>query len=173
MKLIVGLGNPGRRYKSTRHNVGFLVVDEMVGEILWEKSGGGELQYFWKEKTEFIKPQTFMNKSGKSVQAVTKKHQNLKMDDIFVIHDDLDIRLGNYKIQKGKGPKDHNGLNSIYASLGTKEFWHVRVGVENRKIGDNTSGEEYVLQEFSNEETKVINDVIGSVVEELNKIANE
>ncbi len=134
MKLVVGLGNPGKRYKNTRHNIGFMVVNSIAGEINWVESKKGKLHYFWKsDNLEYIKPQAYMNKSGESVLAVTKKHQNLKKENIFVIHDDLDIKLGEYKIQFGKGPKDHNGLVSIYEKLGTKKFWHVRVGIENRK----------------------------------------
>ena len=157
MKLIVGLGNPGKKYKNTRHNVGFMVIDSIAGEKKWTESKKGKLLYCWPtDELELIKPQTFMNESGKSVVAVTKKHQNMVTDDIFVIHDDLDISLGEYKIQKGKGPKDHNGLNSIYESIGTKEFWHVRIGVENRSEGDKITGEEYVLREFGDEEMEIV-----------------
>ena len=168
MKLIVGLGNPGKQYKNNRHNVGFEVVERIAGEGEWKESKSGQLLYFWINKDiELIKPQAFMNQSGKSVYAVRKKHQNLETEDIYVVHDDLDIKLGEYKIQKGKGPKDHNGLLSIYEKLGTKDFWHVRIGVENRD--KNISGEEYVLQRFKEEELETINKVIKQAIDDLLK----
>lgn len=171
MNLVVGLGNPGRKYKDTRHNAGFMVVDKMAGNEEWKESKTGRLLYLWINKnTELIKPQTFMNESGESVLATKKKHQNLEIQNIYVVHDDLDISLGTYKIQKGKGPKDHKGLNSIYKRLGTKDFWHVRIGVNNRSKGNNISGEDYVLQKFDDDEREVILKVVGEVIE---KISND
>ena len=187
MKLIVGLGNPGEKHLKTRHNVGFAVVDKLVdqlrssGHILendWKESKTGNLLYVWAgSEVELIKPQTFMNNSGESVTAGKGKHQNLKVDDIYVIHDDLDIKLGEFKLQKGKGPRNHNGVLSIYDQLGTKDFWHVRIGIENRDKMLNAKnemlnfprGEEYVLQEFLPEERKVVGKVIGRVVHRLKK----
>jgi PTH1 family peptidyl-tRNA hydrolase len=171
MKLIVGIGNPGKKYEKTRHNVGFVVVEELVRELRitnhmmqndWKESKKGKLMYWWfevgGEKVELIKPVTFMNRSGEVMAYVKKKHPELDLDDLYVIHDDLDIALGEYKIQKGKGPKDHKGLNSIYEKLGSKDFWHVRVGVENRTENkeQRTKGEDYVLQNFTNDEEKII-----------------
>lgn len=167
MKLIAGLGNPGRRYQNTRHNVGFMTVDFISKGGEWKENKKAELLYYWINKNiELIKPQTFMNQSGKSVLSIKKKHQNLEEEDIYVIHDDLDIKLGNYKIQKGKGPRDHNGLLSIYEKLGSKDFWHVRIGVENRE-NKSILGEEYVLQEFGEDELKIINNVIEKVSKDL------
>lgn len=171
MKLIVGLGNPGKRYKNTRHNVGFMVVDYISESNEWKESKNGELLYCWINKDiELIKPQTFMNQSGKSILAAKKKHQNLKTENIYVVHDDLDIKLGNYKIQKAKGPRDHNGLLSIYEKLGTKDFWHVRIGVENRT--KHVLGEEYVLQEFEKNEKQIIDNVIQNVSKDILKMLN-
>jgi len=127
MKLVVGLGNPGEKYKNTRHNVGFLMVDKLFGEVEWGVSKSTKTLRSWVEfkgeKVELVKPQRFMNKSGVAVKIIKKKHPKLKNEDIYVIHDDLDIKLGEYKIDKGKGPKVHNGLASIYEQIGTKEFW--------------------------------------------------
>ncbi len=190
MKLVIGLGNPGRKYSKNRHNLGFLVVDRLVEELRvegyglqhqWKKSAKGKLQYIWfetkGERLELIKPQIFMNKSGISVAYAYKNHPELKHNDFYIIHDDLDLHLGNYKIQKGKGPREHKGLLSIYESLGTKNFWHVRVGVDNRGSLLDTnhrtpntprlSGEAYVLQDFTEEEMVVIRQVIDKIVEEL------
>lgn len=171
MKLIVGLGNPGKRYKDTRHNVGFLVADEFAGLDGWKKNKKGVLVFKWlqsgADKVEVVKPQTFMNESGRALSYIRSQHSDLEMESIFVIHDDLDIKLGEYKIQKGKGPKDHNGLNSIYRSLGTKDFWHVRVGVENRSVKSKISGEDYVLRPFDFEEEEIVDKVVKEVVGEI------
>lgn len=135
MKLVVGLGNPGKRYEQTRHNVGFMVIDELIGKLTVsphiEKKFASLVFYHHESQTCLVRPQTFMNRSGEAVGSVVGFYK-VPMDKLYVVHDDLDINLGEYKIQKGKGPKQHNGLQSIYAALGTKDFWHVRVGIENR-----------------------------------------
>ena len=152
MKLIVGLGNPGGKYKNNRHNVGYMVVDE-----LRKKPNGGFIA---------VKSGAMMNESGKAVSRLVNK-QTLEKINLHIVHDDLDIPLGKYKIQKGVGPKDHKGLNSIYKSLSTKDFWHVRVGVDNRDPVERQEGEKYVLQDFESEEEKIIKHVISEVVGRL------
>ena len=108
-----------------------------------------------------------MNKSGDAAGYVKKKHPKLNMNDLFIIHDDLDIKLGEYKIQKGKGPKEHKGLNSVYEKLGSKDFWHVRVGVENRDKENRIPGEKYVLQNFEKAEMDIIKKTIQKVAYKL------
>ncbi len=187
MKLIIGLGNPGRKYSKNRHNVGLMVIDRLVNELRvkgfglqqdWKESTKGKLQYYWfnvnGEKVELIRPQVFMNNSGYSIAYAYKNHPELTHDDIYIIHDDLDIVLGDYKIQKGKGPREHKGLLSIYKELKAKNFWHVRVGVENRqKMENRTSGEEYVLQNFKEDELEILSTVIDRIIKDLiNKVTN-
>jgi PTH1 family peptidyl-tRNA hydrolase len=175
MRLIVGLGNPGEKYVVTRHNAGFSFVDELARQkkLSWEDSRTGLLQYCWftnsSGKIELIKPQVFMNDSGKSVVRAKSKH-GVKTEDIYVVHDDLDIPLGSYKIQFGTGPKVHNGVNSVEAELGTKDFWRVRIGVDNRKPDDRTDGEEYVLQDFTEEERLTLDGVIEKICKEINHL---
>lgn len=169
MKLVVGLGNPGEKYKKTRHNVGFMVIDELLkymnstGELkekhdslMVKNSGGGVI---------FAKPQTFMNSSG---VAVSKLMQGFSINsaDLWIIHDDLDIPLGKYKIQEGVGPKVHAGVTSIEKVVG-KDFVRVRIGVDNRT--ENVAGEEYVLQKFTSEEFQILGGVIEEVVERINR----
>lgn len=150
MKLIIGVGNPGSKYKNNRHNVGYMVIEK--------------LQESKTPNLKAVKTNTFMNESGIAV----KKLANVQVPSaLFVVHDDLDIKLGEYKIQLGKGPKDHKGLNSIYEELGTKDFWHVRVGVDNRDPNNRISGEEYVLEDFTNEENEVVRKTIGKLVDDL------
>jgi PTH1 family peptidyl-tRNA hydrolase len=181
MKLIIGIGNPGKKYENNRHNAGFFVIDRLVEEFRvrgyglqqeWKRSTKGKLQYIWfdvdGEKIEFIKPQIFMNDSGFSVAYAYKNHPELEYEDIYIIHDDLDLSLGSYKIQKGKGPREHRGLLSIYGLLGNKDFWHVRVGVENRqKRSKVPSGEDYVLQDFTKDELEILVKTINNIVSEL------
>lgn len=166
MKLIVGLGNPGEKYKNTRHNLGFSVVDAVAGELgieNYELSKKGKAEYAWakigQEDTELFKPQTFMNDSGFSVFNAKKNHSGLENSDICVIHDDLDLVFGSFKLQFGKGPHQHNGITSIENHLGTKDFWRLRVGVENRSKNSEVriKGEDYVLAKFTTEELKSLN----------------
>ena len=154
MKLVVGLGNPGEKYKNTRHNVGALVVDRLKVEF--------------GEEVKWLKPDKFMNKSGVALKAFLKKNPRIKMEDVYVVHDDLDIELGKYKISFSKGPKDHNGLNNIYEQVGSHDFWHVRVGVDGER--DGKSGEEYVLSNWRPEEREVIKKVTEEIVEELKNV---
>lgn len=180
MKLVAGLGNPGNKYSKNRHNVGFMVVDRLVEGLRvrgyglqqeWKESAKGKLQHIWFEikgkRLELIKPQIFMNKSGISAAYAYKNHPELKYSDIYIIHDDLDLKLGSYKIQKGKGPREHRGLLSIYDNLGTKEFWHVRVGVDNRLPDKRIDGETYVLEDFADKELAVVDQVIDTIVKDL------
>ncbi len=173
MKLLVGLGNPGEKYKKTRHNVGFMVVDTLASQIAegkWQVSEKfHSLLFNFDQALLLAKPNTFMNSSGEAIKKLVDFYK-IELNDLYVIHDDLDIKLGEYKIQKGKGPKLHGGVNSIEEKLGTQDFWRVRVGVENRQIeiGDHKiSGDEYVLQKFPEAEKTSLNSVIHDALELL------
>lgn len=173
MTFIIGLGNPGEKYQDTRHNVGQKVLEKLSeflsskSEFLnnWEKSKKGNLLYSWfdinGEKVELVKTQTYMNESGKVLTYIKKKHPKIELSKVFVIHDDLDLELGNYKIQFGKGPKIHNGLLSIYQHLGTQEFWHLRIGIDARNSDRSIPPEKYVLMKFSKSEQEVVDRVIA------------
>ena len=172
MKLVLGLGNHGEKYKKTRHNVGFMVVDELVRQMVNEEwlmdKKFNSLLIKHQPSIIFSKPQTFMNDSGRAVASLASFYK-LPAADIWVIHDDLDLRLGEYKIQLGVGPKLHYGISSVEEKLGKKDFWRVRIGVDNRTNDgeQRTRGEEYVLQDFSEKEIEIRDGVIGKVVEEL------
>lgn len=155
----------------------------------WQVSQTGRLEYLWMEfgdeSVELVKPLTFMNNSGRALAYVFRKHPRLSMYRTYVVHDDLDIPLGKYKIQIGKGPRQHGGLTSIYQSIGTNEFWHVRIGIENRSLQAQSflqqssgraklkaqsrivSGEEYVLQRFAESEREVVDRLLDVVLAEL------
>lgn len=158
MKLIVGLGNPGEKYKNTRHNAGFWVVDRLA-----LRAQG--------KKTLLFKPQGFMNRSGAELKKFLKKFEVRNLKDLYVVYDDLDIKLGEYKISFGKGPKDHRGVQNIFEQLGTKDFWQIRIGVDNREeTGFKGTGEEYVLANWRPEEKEVIEKVIERVIKELRHV---
>lgn len=148
MKLLVGLGNPGGKYENTRHNAGYFVVDTLKKMI---KNTHREVI--------LTKTLSFMNESGEAVKKLMDRYR-VNVDDIYIVHDDLDIRLGEYKIQKGRGPKVHYGVQSIENSLGTKDFWRVRVGVDRRDLKNRIPGEEYVLQKFDPDEIKILDNVV-------------
>lgn len=154
MILIIGLGNPGKSYKNNRHNVGHMVIDKLITQKPKISS------------LTALKTAVFMNDSGVFVKKVVDQYK-LIASDLWVIHDDLDIPLGSYKIQKGKGPKLHNGINSIERILGAEDFWRVRVGVDNREPESRMSGEDYVLEDFTQEERKVLDRVIDEICRKL------
>ena len=107
------------------------------------------------DKWVLAKPQTYMNESGRAVAKLVNFYK-IPLTDVYIVHDDLDISLGNYKIQHGKGPQIHNGLVSIEGALGTDQFWNVRVGVENREEDSNIDGKDYVLSDFNLEQKEII-----------------
>ncbi|MFZ5932723.1 MAG: aminoacyl-tRNA hydrolase [Patescibacteria group bacterium] len=153
MRVIVGLGNPGEKYQNNRHNVGYLAVDALLTRPLPNS--------FVVKKTD-----CFMNNSGEFVKKLVGQYK-LNTSDLWVIHDDLDIPLGSYKIQFGKGPKDHKGLASIDRALGRDEYWHVRIGVDSRPLSKRTPGDEYVLQDFTQDEKEVLAKVLQRICKKL------
>ena len=153
MKLIIGLGNPGEEYLNTRHNAGFLVAERLQKTKL---PAGVVVR----------KPDTFMNESGVFVKKLVDQYK-LDPSNLYIVHDDLDIPLGSYKIQFGVGPKDHNGVNSVEGELGTKDFWRVRVGIDNRDASDRVPGEEYTLQDFTADEKVILHKTIEEIANKL------
>lgn len=160
MYLIVGLGNPESEYANTRHNMGFNTINEIARKNNIEVSknkfkglyGTGIIQ---KQKVILLKPQTYMNLSGESVKEIINFY-NIKLDEIIVIYDDIDVEKGNIKIRKKGGPGSHNGMKSVIKELNSSEFGRVRVG-----IGQ---------PEFKND---MVNYVIGRVPEEEQEILHE
>jgi PTH1 family peptidyl-tRNA hydrolase len=163
MKLIVGLGNPGIRYKLTRHNIGFLVVDalaEHLGIRLQDdkfkaKTGKGQAEGHDVILTE---PQTFMNLSGEAVQPLMS-YFKIAPEDILVIHDEIDIPFGQLRLQKNRGAGGHNGIKSIHDLIGS-DYARLKVGV-GRPTQPQMDVADFVLQNFSPEQEKVLPEFIG------------
>lgn len=176
MKLIVGLGNSGKKFTNTRHNIGFMVVEKLARGL--NSSNWRKVDKFKSEIADrkpfaiLAKPQTFMNDSGIAVKKLVSYYK-LYIPDVIVVHDDLDIQLGQYKIQQGHGPRLHNGINSIEKSLKSENFWRVRVGVDNRIPESRTPGDQYVLQNFIESELKERDGVVDAVVGKLTEIVKE
>lgn len=165
MKLIVGLGNPGKQYEKTRHNVGWMVLDRFVSPKEWKESAKAQALFCKKEingqEVEFFKPLTFMNNSGAAIAYAKKKHPRA---ELIVVHDDKDIALGKIKVQTNRGPAGHKGVQSIIERLGTKNFTRVRVGIAPADKTITEDAADFVLAKFSKEEMAGLNQAIERVV---------
>lgn len=172
MYLVVGLGNPGKEYSGSRHNVGFLAVDELADRIgiKLTRQGYDSLYNIGKlkdQKVLLMKPQTYMNNSGVSV---SQARNFFKVDtkNIIVIHDEMDLPLERIKIKKSGGSAGHNGIKSIVHHLGTNDFPRVRIGVG--KPSKKSEGVKHVLSSFSKDEKNKLNRVLETAtcaVEEI------
>ncbi len=171
MTLFVGLGNPGSQYEETRHNIGFKVIDKLVDDFnardISKTSFHGKL--FRSSNSFFLKPTTYMNLSGKSVQAV-KNFFKIELEDVIVIHDDIDLPFGAVRFKRGGGHGGHNGLKSLDAAI-TKEYLRVRVGVG--KPEHKSQVADYVLGNFLLEEQNVLNKLIAHVSQSCKSLVSE
>lgn len=165
MKIILGLGNPGLDYVGTRHNVGVMLVDYLA-DLPVNKSSYGWRKHFdalvYKTPALILvkTKSVFMNESGRLLQGLPE-------GELYVVHDDLDLRLGEYKIQMGVGPKLHYGVQSVENVLGRRDFWRIRIGVDNRDPNNRISGEEYVLQKLFPEEKENLSKVFEEICNKL------
>ncbi len=170
MYLIVGLGNPGENYEKTRHNAGYLFINKLAGKDKFEVNRKQEAEVLKKGELILAKPLTFMNDSGRAVRKIMDFYK-LSIENVVVVHDDLDIAFGEYKIQKEVGPKVHNGIKSIEQYLGRKDFLRVRIGIDNRQPGVSYgTGADYVLSKMGKEELKELDGVIEEAAKELAEI---
>lgn len=171
MKLIVGLGNPGKEYDKTRHNVGFMVIDNYLGNVNW--SNKFNALYCEKvingEKIIFVKPLTYMNNSGNAVGEFVR-YFNIDSKDILVIQDDLDLNVGDYKLKMHSSSGGHNGIKSIIASLGNQDFPRLKVGIGSVKKDEVI---DYVLGKFSKSELEILNTLFNTFDKIINSFINE
>ena len=159
MKLIVGLGNPGKKYEKTLHNVGFLLLDKFAQDagLKWKGNSKAQAQIIKTDDYILVKPQTYMNRSGISV-AYLLSYYKLTPQNLLVVHDDIDLNFGQTKYQKNVGPAGHLGVEDIVVSVKTKDFWRFRVGV-GRPQNEQISTEDWVLSNFSSQELEKIQDI--------------
>lgn len=173
VQLIVGLGNPGPKYEQTRHNVGFVFVDEVArakgasfkpeskfhGDVCKLVIGGGDV---W-----LLKPMTFMNRSGQAVAALARFYK-IAPESILVVHDELDIPAGALRLKQGGGHGGHNGLRDIIAQLGSKEFLRLRIGIDHP--GDSRMVSDYVLGKASPDDQRLMEFAVDDALRELPNI---
>ena len=177
MKLIVGLGNPGLGYANNRHNIGFMCLryfarthsislDKKQGN---SRTGSGEVSG---NKVTLARPQSFMNLSGEAINKLVKK-LNITPDNLFVIHDDLDLPPGKIRIRHGGSSGGHKGINSIITHLGTEDFTRIRIGIGRPNMEDSSDRDreaeiiDYVLSDFTAKEKEIIAQVIPKVSEAI------
>ena len=158
IKLIVGLGNPGTQYESTRHNAGFWWVDQVCAETgsklnLEAKFFGHAGKLKSNDEVWLLKPTTFMNASGRAVAAIAKFYK-IAPENLLVVHDELDLPPGTTKLKRGGGHGGHNGLKDIAAQLGTPDFWRLRIGIGHP--GDKNQVANFVLHAPTRDEQTVI-----------------
>jgi len=151
-RLIIGLGNPGAKYHHTRHNIGWDTFEELTfsGELKWNEKFKGQFSIYSNglDKVYFLKPQTFMNLSGESVQPLMSFYK-ITIDNILVVHDELDLPFGTIAFKKGGGLAGHNGLKSITEKLGSQEFKRLRIGIGRPIHGDVSN---WVLSGYTGED---------------------
>lgn len=177
VKIIIGLGNPGQKFENTRHNFGFMVIDAFA-----EKNNFPEFNFSKKfnalisesdlggEKIILVKPQTFMNESGKAVRKITLNYK-LKTVNLVVVHDDIDLLIGKIKIALGRGSAGHKGVQSIIKEIGTKNFIRLRIGIktEDKKI----KAEKVVLKKFNREEEKTIKEIVKTATSAIEDVLKD
>lgn len=157
MKMIVGLGNPGRKYEKTKHNMGFLTIDELAKRHqvnVSTKDFEAEYGTYFEngEKVFLVKPQTYMNDSGRAVRLLMGYYQ-IQLDELLVIQDDMDLKLGKVRLRQKGSAGGHNGIKSIINTLGTNEFKRIKIGIQHPK---DVSVVDWVLTPFSKDERPIM-----------------
>jgi len=180
MITIIGLGNPGEKYKNTRHNVGFMAVDEFAKKYQFpdfELQKKYEALISKKENIMLAKPQTFMNESGKSAKKIL---DNNNVESLVVIHDDIDLPIGKIKIIKERGSAGHKGVESIIQNIGSEGLVRFRIGIASSAEAlakaeqkEKMKAMDVVLKDFSTDEQKLIDETLQKTVEALDCFINE
>ncbi|MFH1405219.1 MAG: aminoacyl-tRNA hydrolase [Patescibacteria group bacterium] len=174
MKIIIGLGNPGNKYENTRHNIGFLVIDELAkkanADLRAKKTLNAQIvETGINDKNVILcKPQTFMNNSGQAVYAILEK-TSASASDIIVINDDADLLFGDMRIKKSGSSAGHNGIQSIIEHLGTDNFTRIRLGI-GRSSDQQTPLDKWVLQKWTKEEKIKLPEIIGIAIDAIKKL---
>lgn len=152
-KLLIGIGNPGKKYHYNRHNAGILFVNYL-------KNNFQNSEYILEISNEY------MNSSGVFVSE-KKNYFDVDINNLYIAHDDLDLPLGEFKIQQGVGPKVHNGINSINHALKNSNYWRIRIGIDNRSSDNRTQGEKYVLENFTKSELGILEEIFEKIKKSL------
>ena len=170
MKLVVGLGNPGKQYEQTKHNIGFMCLDYYANKhketFKFERKFNGETLKLG--NVVLLKPHTFMNLSGDSIRLVMQ-YYDIDVEDILVIYDDLDLPLGKLRLREQGGPGGHNGVKSIIQTLKTEEFKRVRIGIDSNPM---IAAKDYVLGKFSKAELDIVLEAAKQTKEVIDEFVN-
>jgi peptidyl-tRNA hydrolase, PTH1 family len=180
MKVIIGLGNPGRKYAGTRHNLGFMVLDKLASRhgLRFRSGRGAYMESRMPDGSLLVKPMTYMNLSGQAVADVSRRYP-LEPGNTLLIHDDLDVDLGRIKIRPTGSAGGHNGLKSVFSALGTQDVPRIKMGI-NTPDRREMDGEVYVLKPFLPNERETVNKMVENATEavelflkeDLNKVMN-
>ena len=167
MKLIVGLGNPGDNFCSTKHNFGYWIIDQLVEQrSLKYKIGKGDYIIALDSQLMFIKPTTFVNNSGLAIKQILSYYDKVKISDLIIIYDDIDINLGNIRFKEEGADGGHNGIKSIIYHLETDTFDRLKVGIATNL--QMRPSEKYVLKPFPMKFKKIVDEVIDTTVDGIN-----
>lgn len=175
MKIIIGLGNPGEKYEKSRHNAGFIVIEQIKNKLDFpdfkiEKKFEAEISEgnFNNEKIILAKPQTFMNLSGQAIKKIADFYKT-PTNDIIIIQDDLDINIGCFKISTSSSSAGHNGIQSIFDIFKTQQIKRVRIGIEGaeKKLERKIAGKDFVLENFSDEELENIKEISTKIKDDI------
>lgn len=163
MRLVVGLGNPGPDYALTRHNIGFMAVDALAEHARFTSKFHGEIasRSIEGEKIILLKPMTYMNNSGRAVQAAMAFYK-LSPADVIVLHDELDLPLGKIRIKRGGGANGHNGIKDIDQSIGP-DYWRIRLGIGHPGMKEQVHG--HVLSRFGEDELREVEKINAALVQ--------
>jgi peptidyl-tRNA hydrolase, PTH1 family len=180
MKILVGLGNPGKKYQNTRHNIGFAMIDNIHDELQetanfddWSDNKKFQAQTsegtINNEKIVLVKPLTFMNNSGLSVQSILNFYKETSKN-LTVLHDEIDLTFGNFKIQTNKSAAGHNGIQSIIDQINSQDFTRIRIGIgkENKNRQGDTA--KFVLNRFSLIEKFKLKELLKTILKEIENI---
>lgn len=182
MKIIAGLGNPGKKYALNRHNLGFMILDQLATEqnLTWQTKTDWQLLMAKGPDYILVKPQTFMNDSGRALHAILDYYDLLAKtkdadlsQDLIVIHDEMDIALGDYRYATSAGSGGHNGIKSIISSLSTKNFARYRVGIATPELDHyrqsifGNRANAFVMKNFHNSELPLVKQVADKIIEQL------
>jgi PTH1 family peptidyl-tRNA hydrolase len=172
MQIIIGLGNPGKKYQDTRHNLGFMFLNfikKIENFPQFSKNQKLEANISKKDGCLLVKPETFINLSGKTVEHIINFYK-ISLNDILVIHDDLDIEMGQYKIVSNSSSAGHNGIKDIIEKLGTQEFKRIRIGIKNEQLRNPIDPADFVLQKLTETEKEIIKKLFPEIKKEIEKI---
>jgi len=170
MKLVVGLGNPGKKYKDTKHNIGFMCLNKYAHDnsVKFKKDNKFRGESLKIGNLILLKPHTFMNLSGESIRLVMD-YYNVDVEDVLIIYDDLALPLGKLRLREKGSPGGHNGIKSIVSNLGTSEFQRVRIGIDSNPL---IEAKDYVLGKFTKNQFKELEESLNRTSEVINEFKN-